>query len=276
MNKRFLYLIAGFASVVTLQAQPRRAEITGGGGDRGKCTIEVVVDGAAEVEVRGDTAVLRNLQGQTPQWRRFVCNSPMPPNPAEFRFAGVDGRGRQELVRPPQNGGPAVVRIEDPDNGSEGYTFDLFWRIGGFAPPSAPPPPPIERDRDRDPRDRDPRDRDPRDQPRGRDEDAYHRDRDDWYRGEWRARLFEHVRDDLDHAARASFPFGEDRYRIARTRQQLDELQSQMAGGRFDRRELDDVIAALARVVRDNRLSGRDRDILNDDLNRLREVRDHR
>lgn len=111
----------------------RRAVMTGGGSpDSGKCTIEVVVDGAAEVEVRGDTAVLRNLQGQMPQFRRFECNGVLPANPANFRFAGVDGRGRQELIRDPRNGGVAVVRITDPDNGSEGYTFDLFWSGGGF------------------------------------------------------------------------------------------------------------------------------------------------
>ncbi len=103
----------------------------GGNPNQGKCTIEVVVDGVAEVEIRGDTATLRNLEGQPPQWRRFECNSVMPSNPAGFRFAGVDGRGRQDLVRDPRNGGPAVIRIEDRDGGSEGYTFDIFWGEGG-------------------------------------------------------------------------------------------------------------------------------------------------
>ena len=32
----------------------------------------------------------------------------MPRNPGDFRFAGVDGRGRQSLVRDPRGGGPAV------------------------------------------------------------------------------------------------------------------------------------------------------------------------
>jgi hypothetical protein len=102
--------------------------ITGGGnGDRGKCTVEVVVDGTADVEIRGDNATLRNLSGQPPQFRRFQCTSVMPPNPVNFRFSGVDGRGRQTLIRDPRNGGSAVVRIEDPQSGSEGYTFDLTW-----------------------------------------------------------------------------------------------------------------------------------------------------
>lgn len=108
--------------------ETRRADIRGGG-DNGKCTIEVVVDGAAEVEVRGDTARLRTLAGTPATWRRFVCNEVMPSNPVDFRFHGIDGRGRQELVRDPGRGGTAVVRIEDSQRGSEGYTFDLEWHF---------------------------------------------------------------------------------------------------------------------------------------------------
>lgn len=95
------------------------------------------MDGAAEVEIRGDNAVLRNIKGQPAQWRRFECSAPLPGNPANFRFRGVDGRGRQTLVADPGRGGVAVVRIEDPDNGTEGYTFDITWGGGGApVPPS--------------------------------------------------------------------------------------------------------------------------------------------
>jgi hypothetical protein len=107
--------------------------LTGGDNrDEGRCAVEVVVDGAAEVEIRGGNGVLKNLSGQPPQWRRFECTSLMPPNPGDFRFAGVDGRGRQQLIGDPRNGGAAVVRIEDPDGGAEGYTFDLTWRNNAF------------------------------------------------------------------------------------------------------------------------------------------------
>jgi hypothetical protein len=141
----------GFAALaVTGSAQPRRAQITGGGDrDRGKCTIEVVVDGVAEVEVRGDTVNIRTLAGQPAQFRRFQCNTIMPADPVNFRFSGVDGRGRQELVREPRGGSPAVIRIEDPQGGADGYTFDLEWSYG--------PPPVRESDRrydDRGDRDR--------------------------------------------------------------------------------------------------------------------------
>ena len=132
MERKYLlwFVVLGVAAYA--QSDRRQAAIVGGGGpDRGKCTIEVRVDKAAEVEVRGASAILRTLEGQPSEWRRFECSSPIPMNPVDFRFAGVDGRGRQTLVRDPRNGGVAVVRIEDPDNGSEGYTFDLFWGAGG-------------------------------------------------------------------------------------------------------------------------------------------------
>jgi len=110
--------------------------VGGGRQDGGKCTIEVVVDGAAEVEIRGNTGTLRSLAGQSPQWRRFECSSPMPANPVNFNFSGVDGRGRQTLARDPRNGGVAVVQIEDREGGTEGYTFDLTW--GNTGSNSAP------------------------------------------------------------------------------------------------------------------------------------------
>lgn len=114
-------------------------------GSRGwdKCTIEVVVDGTADVEIRGDRAVLRTLAGQPATWRRFECSGPLTAYPEEFKFTGIDGRGNQRLVQDPRNGrGTAIVRIEDPRGGSEGYTFDIEWRGGGnFPPPGQNLPP---------------------------------------------------------------------------------------------------------------------------------------
>jgi len=132
---RFLTLMVATVLVVPICAQTaeRRATITGGGNDAGKCTIEVYVDGSADVEIRGDRGSLRTLSGQPAQWRRFECSEPMPTNPGEFRFSGVDGRGKQELVQDPSRGrGSAIVRIQDPNGGAEGYTFDLVWRGAGF------------------------------------------------------------------------------------------------------------------------------------------------
>jgi hypothetical protein len=123
----------------------RRATMTGSRGDQGKCTVEVRVDGTAEVELYGDSGRLRTLAGQPAQWVRMECSDRIPSNPADFRFRGIDGRGRVQLVADPRsNRGVAVVRIDDPQGGTEGYTFDLEWRgVGGGsygAPPPQPPP----------------------------------------------------------------------------------------------------------------------------------------
>lgn len=123
------------------QTVEHRATFTGdrGGDNTGKCTIEVYVDGAADVEIRGDRGYLRTLSGGPAQWRRFECSGPMPTNAGEIRFRGIDGRGSQELIRNPRNGrGGTVVRIQDPDGGAEGYTFDLEWRLAGFGPGAGP------------------------------------------------------------------------------------------------------------------------------------------
>lgn len=267
MNKICVGMMA-VAAAGFCQTVPRNAAMIGGGDPgRGKCTIEVVVDGAAEVEIRGASAVLRNLAGQPAQWRRFQCNSVMPPNPAEFRFAGVDGRGRQDLVRDPRNGGAAVIRIEDPQSGSEGYTFDIFWSAypgGQQRGPVGPPPAP--------PDDRNYRD----DRGYGGDRgDAYYRDRDAWFRGnDWRREFFGRIRQDLDHATSGAFPFTGDRARLERTRTELDELQEKLSRGYYDEQELDEAMGALQVVLQANRLAPRDRDILSDDLGRMRDFRE--
>ncbi len=133
MNIRFFLstaLLAAAAIPAHAVTLPFRANIYGNAVD-GKCTIEVDVDGAAEIEVFGDRGLLHTLSGQTAVWRRFECNGVMPSNPGDFRFSGVDGRGTQTLLRDPRHGGGrAVVRIDDPKSGREGYTFDLEWHGG--------------------------------------------------------------------------------------------------------------------------------------------------
>ena len=110
------------------QGDSMRADIRGGGGNSGKCTIEVEVDGVVEVVIDRDTAFLRTVEGQPASWRRFVCNQRMPAYPNNFRFRGIDGRGRQTLIRTPQqNRGRALIQIEDPKGGRHGYTFDVEW-----------------------------------------------------------------------------------------------------------------------------------------------------
>ena len=136
-------LASTFLPVFAQGPTEMRADIRGQSfGDRGKCTIEVNVDDVAEVDIAGDRYRIRTLSGQPSVARRFVCSSVMPRRMRDFRFRGIDGRGRVYLLRDPrQNGGVAVVRIEDPKAGREGYTFDLEWAGGsndvrppGFGP----------------------------------------------------------------------------------------------------------------------------------------------
>ena len=106
------------------------ANITGGSGS-GKCTFEVRVDGVADVQIRGNQGYLQTKQGMRAQWVRLKCNQPLPRNPNNFRFQGIDGRGKQYMLRnPAQNNGVAVIRIEDPRGGFEGYTGDILWNGG--------------------------------------------------------------------------------------------------------------------------------------------------
>jgi hypothetical protein len=131
MKRLLVPALALIAVGVQAQTVRRQAAILGGGGDRGRCTVEITVDGAVEIAIRADDATVTNLKGQMPELRRFECSSRLPGNPIEFRFAPVSGRGRQELVRPAAGEQPAVVRIEDPQNGSDRYVFELTWRNEG-------------------------------------------------------------------------------------------------------------------------------------------------
>ena len=87
-------------------------------------------------------------------------------------------------------------------------------------------------------------------------------------------RLFDRVREDLNRVQTVAFT-GNDEYRIVRTKEELTDLQSKTVAGKYDQPELDSVIGALGKVVADNRLSARDRDMLTDDLTRLRDYREH-
>jgi hypothetical protein len=132
MNARFLFSVVTAAALAGTAGaqQQRRANIIGGGnGDTGRCYAEVRVDGGAEVQIQGDTATLRDISGQPPQWQRFDCTGPIPAN-ANLRL-NANGRGRTELVGTPRNGGPAVVRIQDPEGGAQVYQFELSWNNGG-------------------------------------------------------------------------------------------------------------------------------------------------
>ena len=90
----------------------------------------------------------------------------------------------------------------------------------------------------------------------------------------YRGRMLDRMRGDLNRVQADTFPFSADRYRLNRAREEVSEFQSQWAAGNFNVRELDEAIGALQRVVDMNNLSYRDRDLLVADLNRLRDIRE--
>ncbi len=103
----------------------------------------------------------------------------------------------------------------------------------------------------------------------------WYRQRDQRFQGQqWKTRLFTEIRHDIDHVQATAFS-GRDEYRLANTKQQLDQLQSDLAAGRYEEPKLDEVISAMQKVAADNHLNERDRNILNDDLQKLREYRAH-
>lgn len=107
------------------------------------------------------------------------------------------------------------------------------------------------------------------------DNDSWHRERREFYQNQsWKMHMFDRVRQDLDHVQQFAFTSGDNR-RLNRTDQEIGDLQSKLASGGYDQPELDDVIASLQSVVADNRLTPEDRNMLTDDLSRLRDYRAH-
>jgi hypothetical protein len=105
-------------------------------------------------------------------------------------------------------------------------------------------------------------------------QDWYH-DRDARYHvDQWRSHVFAEVRTDLDHIWSANHAAEKERERIERTKQELTELQAKLDHGVWDNGHVNDVIDSLRKSANDNRLSERDRAVLSDDVNRLKELQD--
>lgn len=140
MRKTVQWLVliaAGLAAHAQVADQVRRATVSGTGSASGKCTIEVRVDSIAEVDLYGDSGRLRTVAGQPASWSRLECSSVMPYTMSDFRFRGIDGRGSVKLAQDPRNNNSmAVIRIEDPRGGSEGFTFEVSWSGGSADGPT--------------------------------------------------------------------------------------------------------------------------------------------
>jgi hypothetical protein len=83
-----------------------------------------------------------------------------------------------------------------------------------------------------------------------------------------RGDLFGRVRADLDRAESGYYSSGGDRHRFNKVREEMAEFQRTGSP-----HELNDAIGSLQKVVNDNRMPYRDRDMLAADLSALREFR---
>jgi hypothetical protein len=102
----------------------------------------------------------------------------------------------------------------------------------------------------------------------------WYRDRDERFQGnDWRLHLFAHVRTDLEHV-REGRARDRERDRLAKTEEELTKMQADLDQTRWDNGLLNDVIDSIRKSSNDERLSPRDRDVLADDLRRLKEFQD--
>lgn len=91
----------------------------------------------------------------------------------------------------------------------------------------------------------------------------------------WQGHLFQRVREDLDRIQQNTPKLSTDEYRLVATKHDLDDLQGKFQSHRYDQPELDRTIGAVEKVMNDNSITPHDRELLSEDLRRLRDFRDH-
>lgn len=136
MRLIFLFLIAStcttlFAQTRFVDVQPKRTRDYDERRDNGYCVVRLRVDDEVLIHIRGNRLGFETVRGRDAYDEGSECSQPMPYGSAlaNFRFRGVDGRGRVELAESPDSGNryTARVRIQDPKGGDEGYTFRVQW-----------------------------------------------------------------------------------------------------------------------------------------------------
>jgi hypothetical protein len=124
----FLTFFALAAFLVNAQTTHRRAVLAYASDPaEGHCTVSVLVDGAADIEIRGDDATMRNVTGYTPRWQRFDCTGPMPVAAADLSLRAIEGNGQITLSRDPYRPGLSTVRVTNLEGGDRLFTFELSW-----------------------------------------------------------------------------------------------------------------------------------------------------
>lgn len=88
--------------------------------------------------------------------------------------------------------------------------------------------------------------------------------------------VFDRARVDLDRAGSYRYASRSDRKRFDEARRDLFDFSARFDQGRYEKRELNQAIDKLQRVVSQNSLDPRDRGALEDDLRRMRDYRTFR
>jgi len=102
----------------------------------------------------------------------------------------------------------------------------------------------------------------------------WYQDREQRFRGEEaKSHLFQNVRTDLEHVW-SDRAHEKEVDRIVKTEQELTKMQADLDKFHWDNGLLNDVIDSIKKSANDERLSRRDRDILADDLIRLKDFQD--
>lgn len=92
---------------------------------------------------------------------------------------------------------------------------------------------------------------------------------------EHRARLIERVLGDLDQARDNGRMDEGARSHLNQASRDLEHFRDNWANGNFDGDRLDDAIHNIDHVIGSDRIDGRDRDALTQDMKELREFREH-
>jgi hypothetical protein len=136
MKRLAVILIAASCGVLfgqsrILEVQPKQTRDYDTNRGSGYCIVRLMVDDVVIVHIRGDRLNYETVRGRDARDDGSECSQAMPWGNAlsNFRFRGVDGRGRVQLIDSPSasNNFTAKVQIQDPKGGDEGYTFRVEW-----------------------------------------------------------------------------------------------------------------------------------------------------
>ena len=95
-------------------------------------------------------------------------------------------------------------------------------------------------------------------------------DRRDYREGDW---LLNRVLSDLNRAEAIAYPNSGDKIRLDRVENMVSRFQTRLDNGEYDRQQLDRIIINMERTLDQSALPDRSRNLLADDLGRLRDLR---